>query len=152
MNNSLQLSDSPILTRALLSIRPHFSEAILCGKKRFEFRRCTFARSVDIAMIYATAPVQRVVGEFNVLGVITAPLHTLWHRTSRFAGIDERLFYSYFSGLKEGHAIQIGDVRTYDYPFCPVQTFGIRPPQSFLYVDSRYIDRSATSVNGRSGY
>src|SRR5688572_6547473 len=85
-SNSTPSSDSRKPIHALLSIRPQYSKAIIDGSKRFEFRRQTFARVVDVAMVYATSPVQRVVCEFDVLGIITAPLDELWRLTWRFSG------------------------------------------------------------------
>lgn len=45
--------------------------AILAGEKKYEFRRVIFSRRVNIVVIYATAPIRRVVGEFDVLAVIS---------------------------------------------------------------------------------
>lgn len=33
-----------------------------------------------------------------------------------------------------GYAIEIGKVRRYRNPRCPFEQFGVRPPQSFLYL------------------
>lgn len=116
MTNSTPSSGSPAPTRALLSIKPQFAEAIFRGEKRFEFRRATFKRPVSSAVVYASSPVQRVIGEFDVVGVIVAPLETLWRKTRQFAGIEKRFFMSYFSGCELGYAIQIGGVRPYQEP------------------------------------
>jgi predicted transcriptional regulator len=118
-----------------LSIRPEFAEAILRGEKRYEFRRRIFSRTVDIVVVYVTAPVSRVVGEFDVRSIISAPLPALWSRTKSQAGIDEAYFLSYFEGKDEGYAIEIGDFRAYEIPYCPAGVLGKRPPQSFLYLD-----------------
>lgn len=123
-------------TRALLSVKPAFAEAILGGEKRYEFRRSIFSRQVDVVLLYVTTPVQKVVGEFDVLSIITESLPDLWKRTSPYAGIDEDYFYSYFEGLSYGNAIAIGDVRVYDTPFCPTEELHLRPPQSFVYLDN----------------
>lgn len=136
MNNLTQYSDSLKPTRALLSIRPDFVEAIIRGEKKFEFRRSIFARPVDIVLVYATVPVRRVVAEFDVCSVISEKLHTLWKRTHRSAGIDSELFWKYFEGKDYGYAIEIGEVRPYKVPFCPIEELGIRPPQSFVYLEA----------------
>jgi predicted transcriptional regulator len=86
--------------------------------------------------MYVTAPVQRVVAEFDVVSIISEPLQKLWRRTREYAGIDETLFYRYFDGLHRGHAIAIGELRVYGSPFCPVEQLGLRPPQSFIYLDA----------------
>ncbi len=135
MSSSTQLSGYQRQTRALLSIRPRFAEAILRGEKRYEFRRTVFSHEVSVVLVYVTTPVQRVVAEFDVVSVISEALPVLWRRTRTLAGIDEDTFYEYFNGRERGHAIAIGDVRVFDRPFCPKKRLGIRPPQSFAYID-----------------
>jgi len=136
MNNLSQYLNSPKPTRALLSVKPNFADAIIRGKKKYEFRRNIFARQVDVVLVYATVPVGRVVAEFDVCSVISETLPTLWKRTQKYAGIDSECFWEYFSGKDFGHAIEIGKVRPYKMPFCPVKEFGIRPPQSFVYLEA----------------
>ena len=152
MNSLKRSSDCRNQTYALLSIKPQFAASILRGEKRYEFRRSVFSRQVDVVVVYATAPVQRVVVEFDVLSVITAPLTTLWERTHECAGIDEAVFYGYFEGLERGHAIAIGEVRVYDPPFCIVEELGLKPPQSFLYLDSTTRGRTALPKCGGPHY
>lgn len=135
MTNSRRLSDFPKRTKALLSIKPEFAYAILNGEKRYEFRRKIFARPVDVILVYATMPVGRVIAEFDVRSVISDSPQELWNRTNRFAGIDKDRFFQYFDGSEEGYAIEVGDVRTYDNSVCPMEAFGIAPPQSFAYIE-----------------
>lgn len=134
MTNLKPFSGSRSQSRVLLSIKPQFATAIFRGAKRYEFRRTIFSRRVDVVLLYVSAPVQRVVAEFDVLSVISAPLPTLWTKTGRYAGIDKASFFNYFEGLDIGHAIKIGEVRQYNEPFCPVKELGLRPPQSFSYL------------------
>jgi predicted transcriptional regulator len=134
-SNSSKLScDFPKRTYALLSIRPNFASAILNGEKRFEFRRRKFAQSVKVVLVYATIPVRQVVAEFEVRSVISGGLDSLWRRTRNFAGIEKKVFLAYFKGVQIGHAIEIGKVKRYKEPYCPIKKLGIRPPQSFVYV------------------
>lgn len=135
MSNSRPSSNFPKRTKALLSIRPEFAYAILRGDKRYEFRRKIFARPVDIIIIYATMPVGRVIAEFDVRSVISESPRELWKLTNEFAGIDEDRFFQYFNGSAEGYAIEVGDIRTYANSVCPMEAFGIPPPQSFAYVN-----------------
>lgn len=135
MNNLTLYSDSPKPTRALLSIRPDFVEAIIRGEKKFEFRRCIFARPVDVVVVYATVPVRRVVAEFDVRSIMSETLPILWKRTHQSSGIDRKFFWKYFKGKDYGHAIEIGEVRTYKTPFCPIEELGVYPPQSFVYLE-----------------
>lgn len=108
--------------------------SILRGEKRYEFRRCIFKRPVDRVLVYCTVPVRRVVAEFTVQSIIRDTPRALWRLASSAAGIDEKSFFDYFKGKNVGYAIEIGKVRRYRRPFCPVEHFGVRPPQSFVYV------------------
>jgi predicted transcriptional regulator len=117
-----------------LSIRPPYAEAIFRGEKRFEFRRAIFRQAVDVVVVYITSPTCLVVGEFDVTDVISDSVADLWSRTSRHAGIDRDGFFSYFRGRDVGHAIAIGSVRKYRTPLELAGTFGIRAPQSFVYI------------------
>jgi predicted transcriptional regulator len=77
-----------------------------------------------------------VVGEFDVDHVITEDVPALWRRTQSRAGIDCDRFFEYFAGRDVGHAIAIGNVRRYDTPLELDKAFGVRAPQSFLYLDN----------------
>ena len=118
-----------------MSIRPNFASAILNGEKRFEFRRKKFAHSVKVVLVYATIPVRQVVAEFEVRSVISSGLDSLWRQTRNFAGIEKKVFLQYFKGVQVGHAIEIGKVKRYKEPYCPIEKLGIRPPQSFVYIN-----------------
>src|SRR3989442_1204917 len=119
---------------ALLSIRPRFASAIINGEKRYEFRRTKFRKPVEVVLVYATVPIQRVLAEFDVKTVLSGKPERLWRRTQRFAGIERKSFFDYFRGADVGYAIEIGEVRKYRNPYCPVEQLGVRPPQSFLYL------------------
>jgi predicted transcriptional regulator len=121
-----------------LSIRPEFVAAIVRGEKRYEFRRRIFKRPIDVVVVYATAPIRRVVAEFTIASVVCDSPRALWRLTEKVAGIDREAFFGYFEGKKRGYAIKIGHVRQYRSPFCPVAQLGVRPPQSFAYLPGRF--------------
>lgn len=118
-----------------MSIRPEFASAIFAGEKHFEFRRTTFKRPVDVVVVYVTAPVQSVVGEFDVAEVIREPVDDLWERAQGRAGIDRARFFDYFDGVENGYAIRVGELRKYEEPLALDAHFGVKPPQSFMYLD-----------------
>lgn len=134
MNNSIQYSNSQKSTRVLLSIKPEYASAIFSGKKWYEFRRIKFSRSVDVVVIYVTSPISRVVAEFDIEEIISKPILELWEYTWEHAGVDEECFFQYFNGKEIGHALKIGEVRHYKFPYHPVDKLGINPPQSFVYL------------------
>lgn len=133
-NSSARSSDSPKPTHAVLSIKPEYAEAIFSGKKRFEFRRAIFKHDIKVVVVYITSPVGQVAGEFRVDDIITDDVDALWDRTETQAGIDRRVFFDYFAGRDVGHAIVIGKVQRYKQPLDLQVAFGVRPPQSFLYL------------------
>src|ERR1035441_1124470 len=133
-SNSRKSWNSQKRTCALLSIRPPYAEAIFRGEKRFEFRRAIFRKAVDVVVVYTTSPTSLVVGEFDVSEIISESIEDLWSRTSRYAGIDREVFFNYLNGRGVGHAIAIGKVRKYKKPLKLADTFGIRAPQSFVYI------------------
>lgn len=120
--------------RALLSIKPEFASKIFEGEKKFEYRRIIFKKPVKFVVVYASSPVCRVIGEFEVEGLISDDLEKLWRKTKKHAGISEDYFYSYFSDKEKGHAIKIGSTRKYRKPLLLKETFGVIPPQSYLYL------------------
>jgi predicted transcriptional regulator len=111
-----------------------YARAIFDGSKRFEFRRIIFRKDIRVVIVYMSSPVMQVVGEFSVEGIITDDLEALWDRTEAHAGIGRDAFMDYFAGRNVGHAIKIGKVKRYNQPRNLEETYGVRPPQSFLYV------------------
>jgi len=126
-----------MLTRVLLSVKPRFAEAILTGKKTFEFRRALFRRpGVRKVVLYASSPVCRVVGEFHLDDIITLDLDRLWVVTRHGGGIDRSYFDRYFAGRTTGHALKVRRPRRYRRSLCLHADFGVaRAPQSFMYLE-----------------
>ena len=120
--------------KALLSIKPEFASKIFEGEKKFEYRRSIFKKPVKHVVVYASSPVCRVIGEFEVEGLISDDLENLWRKTKEHAGISEDYFYSYFSNKEKGYAIRIGSTKKYRKPLPLQETFGVVPPQSYLYL------------------
>jgi predicted transcriptional regulator len=133
--------------RVLLSIKPEFAAKIFEGSKQYEFRRAIF-KNVDIKtiVVYASSPVQKVIGEFEIDLILKEDLAALWQKTKREAGIEESFFYSYFEGKQEGYAIKIKNARLYEEPLCLREDFGLVPPQSFLYLRGEVTESSAQKV------
>src|SRR5574337_636074 len=111
--------------KVLLSIKPEFATRIFEGTKRFEYRRMIFKQPVDRVIVYASAPISMVIGEFEINGLLFHDLKTLWCKTRKYSGITERYFYSYFSDMRHGYAIQIGRTRKYRSPLMLQETYGI---------------------------
>jgi predicted transcriptional regulator len=123
----------------LLSIKPEFAEMILNGSKRFEFRRVLFKRlDVQKVVIYASHPVKKIVGEFEVEEVLSFSTEILWQLTREGAGIKKEYFDRYFSGKATGHAIRVAKPKRYKKAQSLSATYPVhRPPQSFMYIPNR---------------
>jgi predicted transcriptional regulator len=121
--------------RVLLSIKPEYAEKIFSGEKKYEFRRTIFKnRSVKKVVIYASSPIQKVIGEFDIECVITLNLDELWESTKFHSGIDKDFYDSYFHGKEVGHAIKVKKARRYQN-HQDLDVYDIKhPPQSFLYL------------------
>ncbi len=121
--------------RVLLSIKPEFAEKIFSGEKEFEFRRAIFKKSeVRTVVVYASSPVQKVIGEFEIDYIIRDNVRSLWTKTQLVSGISREYFYEYFGDKEVGFAIRIKKARRYDVPLCLKKDFGLVPPQSYVYL------------------
>lgn len=122
--------------KVLLSIKPEYAEKILEGEKHYEFRKALpKAPGVKTVVIYATKPVGKVVGEFDIDSLLSEKPGDLWSRTAEFSGITKRFFNEYFKGRSTAHAIKVRDVRRYEQPLelRSVLESGVAP-QSFCYI------------------
>lgn len=68
--------------RVLLSIKPEFAEKIFAGTKKYEFRKSIFKNTnVKRIVVYASYPVQMVIGEFEIEEILEARPSQLWKIT-----------------------------------------------------------------------
>ncbi len=118
--------------KVVLSIKPEFADKIFLGTKKYEFRRAIF-KNPDIKMIivYASSPVQKVIGEFEIDKIISHDLNTLWDKTKECSGITKEYFFQYFGDKENGFAIKIKKPKLYDTPKCLKEDYNLVPPQSF---------------------
>lgn len=120
---------------ALFSIHPHYADAILRGDKRVEFRRRGPSSATSHVIVYATAPVQRIVGWFRVEAVEEETPSTLWERFGVVGGIELEEFDRYYGRRSRGTAICVADPSRLVRPLAMDAIAGSsRPPQSYRYV------------------
>lgn len=121
--------------RVLLSIHPKYAEAILMGHKGYEFRKVLFKEKVSQIVIYATSPVCRVIGTFEVEDIYSASPEDVWAKAKETAGVTQELFSAYFSGRKLAHAIKVSKPVRFVRPKPLSQYLKSNvPPQSFCYL------------------
>jgi len=120
----------------ILSIKPEFANKIFEGDKKFEFRRSIFKnKNVSKVIVYASSPISKVIGEFEIGEILFKDLKTLWKETKEFSGITEDYFYEYFVGKENGFALEVKRVKRYRKELCIRESFGKVPPQSFTYIE-----------------
>jgi predicted transcriptional regulator len=122
--------------KVLLSIKPEFAEKIFDGTKLYEFRRSIFKnRNIRTVVVYASSPVQRVIGEFEIDTILNYELQQLWDDTKDYSGISENFFFEYFNNKEKGFAIKIKKTKLYKKSLSLKDDFNATPPQSFMYLE-----------------
>ena len=136
---------------ALISIHPRFADAILAGTKRVEFRKVCFKREISHALLYATAPVQKVVGYVEITEIDERSPEALWRRYREVAGIERQAFFAYYRGKVTGVALKVRRPRRLAHQLAlgDVQR-GATPPQSFVYSTMDVLRRVAEPSLGRA--
>jgi predicted transcriptional regulator len=118
-----------------MSIHPRYADAIMDGRKEVEFRKRSLAPDIETVWVYATVPVQRVVGCFRIASTDVAAPAQLWDRHSAVGCIAQEDFDRYYSGHTCGAAIQIASVQQLStpLPLTAVLPSGVAP-QSYVYL------------------
>jgi predicted transcriptional regulator len=120
--------------KVLLSIKPEFAFKIFDGSKRYEYRRVIFrCEKVRTVVVYASAPIKEIIGEFDIGDILHDDPTALWAQTGNEAGITKKRFLEYFENRTRGYAIEVKEARKYDSPL-PISSFTSWAPQSFMYI------------------
>lgn len=118
-----------------MSIRPQYAAAILDGSKLVEFRKRRLAPDVTTVLIYATMPVGRVTGAFEVAGYDVDSPTALWERHKQHAGISRAGYRDYFRGAETAVGILVKDARRLAQPVLLTDLDQrLTAPQSFIYL------------------
>lgn len=132
-----QKSLEPQHARAiLLSVKPRFADQIMAGTKRVEFRRSWAREPVELLIIYSSAPVQRIVGVVEVIGMINDSPTKIWATCKHQGpGISRKELMDYFTGKHRGYGVLLGQITAPPRAIAPKSVFkGFRAPQSFRYL------------------
>lgn len=121
--------------KVLLSIKPKYADKIFAGTKKYEFRRNIFKnRDIKTVVVYASSPVQKVIGEFEIETILSKDIDQLWNLTGQESGINKDFFFEYYKGRDSGFAIKIKKALRYEIPLDLKRDFNLTPPQSFVYI------------------
>jgi len=121
--------------KVLLSIKPQFAIKIFDGTKKFEFRKSVFKNSnINTVVVYASSPMQKVIGEFTIAEIMEEEPEALWEMTKRHSGISKDFFDEYFFNRDRAFAIKVKDITRYKEPK-ELRDFDLNfAPQSFVYL------------------
>lgn len=139
----------------LLAIEPRFAEKILNGEKRYEFRTIAPKADVKTVYLYASAPVKRIVGKFDVQTIYRGRSpDELWRVTRDAAGIDYAEYHTYSAGrnvkayvianpVRFPEPIDPKDIRRGNPYFTHYRQFLFgetwRAPQNFVYLSAEKV-------------
>lgn len=132
----------------MLSIKPKYSDLIVAGTKRVEFRRVWAAHEVGLIAVYSSTPTQRIVALVNVTEVVRASPTKLWsYCSARGGALTKKELRAYLEGKAEGYAVLLGKVRKLKKPLDPNRLVsGFSAPQSFRYLTSAEVKRLEKAV------
>jgi len=122
----------------LISIRPKYIELILSGAKRIEFRRTWAVSPVSGLIIYACAPLKKIIAIAEIKTVIWGCRTKLWNVAKNTGGgVSRQELFAYLDGKKKAAAIELIKVQSIEGGLDPDKLFGqtFCPPQSFRYID-----------------
>jgi predicted transcriptional regulator len=120
--------------RVLLSIKPEFADLIFSGEKQFEYRKQIFKQDVDTVVVYASSPVQKIIGEFSIEDIYHDNITSLWNKTKKYSGISLEYYKEYFTNKSQGYAIKVAETKLYPEPIDLNSMYSSPPPQSFAYI------------------
>lgn len=124
------------MCKILISVKPEYVEKILTGSKKYEYRKVKAKKTnIDKMIIYATAPVMKVVAEIEIQNVLEGSPELIWKITQKYSGITKEFYDKYYKNRNTAVAYKLGKIKKYNKPkdLCD---FGISfSPQSFIYID-----------------
>jgi predicted transcriptional regulator len=120
---------------ALLSVKPCYAEAILSGRKMWEFRRVVPThRDGLVCVLYASSPVRRIVGAFYSSYTENGTVSEVWAATHGLRGVTEENYRHYFEGTDTASAMLVSGVHRVEPMVLGAISDNESPPQSFRYL------------------
>lgn len=127
---------------ALFSIHPRYAQAILDGSKQVEFRRQSLPQDVTAVVIYATSPVQQIIGMFEIDGIDKVSPSRAWKQYHRVGGIEKSAFERYYASADHAFVIKVRNPQTFQTPVSLTDLDeNLRPPQSYMYLREEALHR-----------
>ena len=124
------------MCKILISIKPEYVNEILAGRKKYEYRKVKAKKdNVDKMIVYATAPIMKVVAEIEILNILEDSPDLIWEYTKKYSGITKSFYDKYYKNKNTAIAYQLGKIEEYEVPK-ELSELGVSySPQSFIYID-----------------
>lgn len=133
--NNKEIEEYPSFEKdnIILPIKPIFVKKIICGEKKYEYRKKLCRKDINKIYIYATVPIKKIIGEAKVINKLKMDKEELWKQTHVYSGISKEFYDKYFEKQDYACAYQIGEIKQYDNPIT-LDSIGIKNvPQAFVY-------------------
>ena len=118
-----------------MAIHPRYADAILDGTKQVEFRKRRVAPDITKVLIYATSPIQKVVGSFTISDIVVDAPDLIWDEFGEFGVIERAAFAEYYATSDAAVAIRVEGTERFERPLALSE---LEPspsiPQSFSYL------------------
>ena len=129
----------------IISIKPEYALKIISGEKTVELRRKFPIDDIEggIALIYASSPIQEIIGYAIIARVKRLSISQLWKTCGKRACVTKEFFYSYFEGLEHGFALEMSEPVRLSIPLDirrMEEEFLVSAPQSFRYAPDKVLD------------
>jgi len=125
------------MRKVILAIRPKWAELILNRKKTVEIRRRIWRNFYEPVKIYlyATAPVQKIVGEVEGVVLPGGATKRAVSLEGTFLSFDDAV--EYLAGAQNIYRITLSRPRRYSKPVLLSEMGAKRAPQNFIYVPNK---------------
>jgi predicted transcriptional regulator len=129
----------------IISIKPEYALKIISGEKTIELRRKFPTKNIEggIALIYASSPIQEIIGYAIIAKVKRLSIDQLWKTCGKRACVTKEFFYAYFEGLDHGFALEMSEPVKLTKPLDirrMEEEFLVSAPQSFRYAPDKVLD------------
>lgn len=118
----------------ILSIHPRHINKILSGEKLYEFRK-RIPLEIRYIVVYATAPIKKIVALIEIDKVIKDTPEIVWKKTRKHAGISEDYYFRYFKDKQVAYAIKVNRVTKLKAPVPLIRLNYNCAPQSYVYIN-----------------
>ena len=118
----------------LMSIKPEYVNKIFTGEKKYEYRKRICKEKINKIIVYASSPVQKVVGELIIKQVLCDKKDNIWDKTKMYGGINKNKYDKYYENSNIAVAFEIERTVLYKKPK-ELKDYGIKAaPQSYVYI------------------